>query len=356
MKIRARHFRTGRSVWFDAQARKPNLSSLVFGPGFIDLQCNGFAGVDFNHPSTTAQQVATTVSALRRSGCTQFLPTIITHSPDRIEHLLRILVAARALDPAVRRAVPGFHLEGPFISPEDGARGAHPREHVRPVERVLWRRWQRAAEGGIRLVTLAPEARGAIPFIRQLHAEKVTVALGHTLATRSQIAAAANAGAQLATHLGNGCPQQIHRHHNPVFAQLADDRLAASFIADGVHLPPDVLRTFFRAKGAARAILVTDAMAAAGAPAGRYTLGDLVLEVGRDRIVRQPGQPHFAGSGLAMNDAVATLMRDADATLAQAWSAASTNPRRLLGLAPTREIVIAAPGAARLEVVAVVER
>lgn len=355
MKIRARHFRTRRIVEFEV-AHAATGGALVFGPGFFDLQCNGFAGVDFNHPATTAEQVGAAIRALRRSGCTRVLPTIITHAPDRIEHLLRTLVAAHALDPAVRRAVPGFHLEGPFISPEDGARGAHPREHVRPVERALWRRWQRAAEGGIRLVTLAPEARGAIPFIRQLRAEKVCVALGHTLATRAQIAAAADAGAQLATHLGNGCPQQIHRHHNPIFAQLADDRLAASLIADGVHLPPDVLRTFFRAKGAARIILITDAMAAAGAPAGRYTFGDLVLEVGRDRIVRQPGQPNFAGSAIAMNDAIATLMRDAGATLAQAWAAASTNPQRLLGLAPSRDVVIAAPGTARLQIVAVVER
>ena len=354
MKIRARHFRTGRVAAFDLPGVPSGSTSLHFGPGFFDLQCNGFAGVDFNHPDVTPEQIGSAIHALRRTGCTQLLPTIITHSPDRIEHLLRVLATARATDPEVRRAVPGFHLEGPFISHEDGARGAHPRKHTRPVERALWQRWQRAAEGRIRLVTLAPEVRGAIPFIRQLCAENVIVALGHTLASREQITAAVDAGARLATHLGNGCPQQLHRHHNPVFAQLADDRLAASLIADGVHLPADVLRTFFRAKGATRTILITDAMAAAGAPPGRYTLSDLVLEVGRDRIVRHPGQPNFAGSALAMNDAIATLMRDAGATLAQAWAAASTIPRRLLGVSPTRDVIIAAPESSRLRIVAVV--
>jgi N-acetylglucosamine-6-phosphate deacetylase len=353
VKLRARHFRTGATKTFVVEGATVT-GDLVFGPGFFDLQCNGFAGVDFNHPGTTAEQVATAIGALRRHGCTQVLPTVITHSPERLEHLLRTLVAARRLDPRVRRAVPGFHLEGPFLSAEEGARGAHPREHIRSVERTLWRRLQRAAEGGIRLVTLAPEVRGAIAFIRQLRAEGVRVAVGHTLATREQIAIAVEAGAQLATHLGNGCPQQLHRHRNPIFAQLGDDRLAASVIADGVHLPAELLRIFFRAKGAERTILVSDAMAAAGSAPGRYTLGDLTLAVGRDRVVRQPGQPNFAGSALTMNEAVANLMEYAGATLAQSWTAAAANPRKLLGIASTREVIVAAPGGGRLEIVAAV--
>ena len=145
MKIRARHFRTGRVAAFDLPGVPRGSTSLHFGSGFFDLQCNGFAGVDFNHPDVTPEQIGSAIHALRRTGCTQLLPTIITHSPDRIEHLLRVLATARATDPEVRHAVPGFHLEGPFISHEDGARGAHPREHTRPVERALWRRWQRAS-------------------------------------------------------------------------------------------------------------------------------------------------------------------------------------------------------------------
>jgi N-acetylglucosamine-6-phosphate deacetylase len=326
----AAHFRTGRASEFVFESERlvsrrteTGKANAVFGPGFFDLQCNGYAGVDFNHPTTTPEQVVEAIRAMWRHGCTEVLPTIITAQPERLEHLLRTLVAALRLDPDVRRAVPGFHLEGPFISPEDGARGAHPLHAVRPVSVALWRRLQRAAEGMIRLVTVAPEVRGAADFIRRLRGEGVVPAIGHTLATSAQIRAAADAGALLSTHLGNGCPEMLHRHRNPVFAQLGEDRLAASLITDGVHLPPEVVRTFFRAKGAQRTVLVTDAMAAAGAPPGRYTIGDLALEVGEDRIARQPGKPNFAGSAATMDRAVVGFARMTGAGLAQAWDAAS---------------------------------
>jgi len=349
VKLLASHYRTARKVAVDRREKALRSNGtipapLICGPGFFDLQCNGFAGVDFNHPETTPDRLATALSALPRTGVTQVLPTIITADPERLETLLRNLVAARALDPQVARAVPGFHLEGPWISPHDGARGAHPRAHVLPLDRALWRRLQRAAGGLIRLVTLAPEVRGAIPFIRQLRAEGVLPAIGHTLATAAQISAAADAGALLSTHLGNGCPQMLHRHHNPIYPQLADDRLTVSLIADGVHLPSEVLRAFSRAKGITRTVLVTDAMAAAGAPPGRFTLGDLTLEVGRDRIVRQPGEQQFAGSALTMDAAVETLVRATGAPLADAWDAAARNPRRLFALATRQQFPAQAAG------------
>lgn len=346
MKLRARHYRTGRVVECEVQNRpSPNANArLICGPGFCDLQCNGFAGVDFNHPETTPEQIATAITALPGTGVTQLLPTVITAAPDRLEHLLRTVVEALDLDRTIRAAVPGIHLEGPWISAEDGARGAHPAEHVRAIDRRLWRRLQRAAAGQIRMVTLAPELRAAPAFIRQLRGEGVLPALGHTLANDREIAAAVEAGAMLSTHLGNGCPQMLHRHWNPIYAQLAEDRLAASLIADGLHLPPAVLQTFFRTKGAARTVLVTDAMAAAGAPPGRYTLGDLVLEVGKNRVVREPGKPHFAGSALTMDRAVATLVQAAHAPLAEAWDAASIRPRKLIEMATGKRIPPRAAG------------
>lgn len=336
-RLRAAHYRTGE-VWaftfrgdrLVERARARGEAELIFGPGFCDLQCNGFAGVDFNHPQTVPEAIAGAVRAMWRHGCTLVLPTIVTQHPERLEMLFRKLVAAVADDPETRRSVPGFHLEGPFISPEDGARGAHLLDAVRPPDVKLWRRVQRAAEGGIRLVTLAPELPGALPLLRLLRREAVLPAVGHTMSDAAQIRRAADAGALLSTHLGNGCPQQMHRHENPVFAQLGEDRLAASVIADGIHLPSDVVRTIARTKGAARTVLVTDAMAAAGAPPGRYTLSDLVLEVGRDHVVRQPGAPNFAGSALTMECAVANYAAMAGTTLADAWDAASTLPRALL--------------------------
>jgi N-acetylglucosamine-6-phosphate deacetylase len=303
-------------------------ATAVFGPGFVDMQCNGYAGVDFNRRETEPIVIAEAIRAMWEHGCTEVLPTFITAAPDALDEYLNDVHKALEGDVETARSVPGFHLEGPFISPEDGARGAHPPKHVRPVDAKLWRRWQKAAGGRIRLVTIAPEVRGAIPFIRKLREEKVLPAIGHTLADAACVASATEAGAMMSTHLGNGCPQNMHRHQNPIFAQLGEDRLLASFIADGIHLPPEVLRALWRAKGGG--ILVTDAMAAAGAPPGRYSIGELELEVGADRIVRQPGSPNFAGSALTMNEAVANLVRFAHIPLADAWDAASLVPWALL--------------------------
>ncbi len=305
-------------------------AEAVFGPGFCDLQCNGFAGVDFNRSESEPEAIASALRALWEYGCTEVLPTVITAAPERMEECLRDLVRACALDAEVARSVPGFHLEGPFISAEEGARGAHPRGHVKAVDRRLWRRLQRAAEGRIRLVTLAPEQRGAMAFISQLRAENVLPALGHTMADAATIHAAVEAGALMSTHLGNGCPQMLHRHRNPIFAQLGTDALVASFIADGAHLPPEVLRAMWRAKGPGRGVLVSDAMAAAAAPPGIYSIGELEMEVGADRIVRQPGSANLAGSALTMPEAIAGLVRMAGVPLADAWEAASVRPWELL--------------------------
>ena len=305
-------------------------TDIIFGPGLLDLQCNGYAGIDFNHPDTTAEQMAAAIRAMWRDGCAHVLPTLITAAPERLTMLFRKLVAALESDPEVAASVPGFHLEGPFISPQDGARGAHPLAHVRGVSRKLWRAWQRAADGRIALVTVAPEAGGAIAFIRQLRAEKVLPALGHTMADAATISRACEAGALMTTHLGNGCPQLMHRHKNPVLAQLAEDRLAASIIPDGAHLPPEIVRLYRHVKGPERTVLVTDAMAAAGAPGGRYTIGDLVIEIGRDRIARQPGSPNLAGAAITMREAVERYIAMTGVPLAEAWDAASARAWQLL--------------------------
>jgi N-acetylglucosamine-6-phosphate deacetylase len=305
-------------------------AQAVFGPGFCDLQCNGHAGVDFNREDAGLSDIAAAVRAMWRNGCTFVLPTLITASKERLCGLFARLVATMRTHPEVAESVPGFHLEGPFISPVEGARGAHPLAHVSPVNGKLWRECQRAAGGRIKLLTVAPEVKGAIPFIRQMRKESVLPALGHTLADAATVAQACDAGAMMTTHLGNGCPQMMHRHRNPIFAQLGEDRLAASVIADGVHLPADVLKLFCGVKGPSRTVLVTDAMAAAGAPSGRYTIGDLDIEVGDDRVVRQPGSPNLAGSALTMDRGVAGLVTMAGFTLAEAWAAASTVPWSLL--------------------------
>ena len=331
----AAHYRTGEVHEFRLErgrvasmGRVRKRATAVFGPGFVDLQCNGYAGVDFNRRETEPIVIAEAIKAMWEHGCTTVLPTFITASAEALDEYLSDTVKALAADAEAARSVPCFHLEGPFISPEDGARGAHPQAHVRPVETKFWRRMQKAASGRIGLLTLAPEVRGAVPFIAWLRQQKVLPAIGHTMADAACVARAADAGAMMSTHLGNGCPQTMNRHLNPIFAQLGEDRLLASFIADGLHLPPEVLRALWRAKGGG--VLVTDAMAAAGAPPGRYSIGDLELEVGRDRVVRQPGSQNFAGSALTMCEAVANLVRFARVPLADAWDAASLIPWALL--------------------------
>ena len=336
MKIVAAHYRTGESWEFCLSGRRVvsrkrvrEKTASLFGPGFVDLQCNGYKGVDFNHPDDTSEVCAEAVRAMWETGVAHVLPTLITASKAWFRENIAQLNGALALDPDVRRSVPGYHLEGPFISAVDGARGAHPLEDVVPISAKLWNELQRIAEGRIKLVTLAPELRGACAFIARLRAENVLPALGHTLATHAQIVAACDAGAMMTTHLGNGCPQTMHRHNNPIFAQLGEPRLAASLIADGAHLPPEVLRTFAAALGP-RAVLVTDAMSAAGAPQGRYSIGKLIIEVGADGVVRQPGSPNLAGSALTMDRAVLNYSTLANVPLADAWDAASLRPWALL--------------------------
>jgi N-acetylglucosamine-6-phosphate deacetylase len=239
---------------------------------------------------------------------------------------------SRALDddPRLGRAVPGLHVEGPFISAEDGPRGAHPLEHVRDPDWDEFRAFQEAAGGRIRIVTLAPERPGALPFIERLAESGVVVALGHTAAEPETIGDAVLAGARLSTHLGNGAHAQLRRHPNYIWEQLADDRLFASVIADGHHLPPAVLKCFARVKGPERLALVSDAVSLGGLPPGRYAEGrHEVLPSGRVVVA---GTPYLAGAGHLQDTCVANALRQTDLTLAQVIRCASAVPARLLGL------------------------
>jgi N-acetylglucosamine-6-phosphate deacetylase len=237
-------------------------------------------------------------------------------------------------------------MEGPYISPEDGPRGAHAREHVRAPTLDDFRRRQDAAEGRIRLVTLAPEASGAIPVIEHLAASGVRVAIGHTDASGAQIREAVRAGATLSTHLGNGCAQLLPRHPNVIWEQLGEDGLLASLIVDGHHLPPLTVRSMIRAKTPARTILVTDAMAAAGMPPGVYTLGGQRVELDAQGRVAAPGAPNLAGSSLTMPVAIGNTVRFAALPLEEVVPMATTRPAQYVGLEPRGRVVARWDGAA----------
>lgn len=335
-RLTARHYRTRRTFSFlfedgKLQEKRPSEehASLIFGPGFCDIQCNGFAGVDFNSAQVDAEDCAQALSRLKETGCTVVLPTLITAEEPSLARGFKQL---RKLPPRLSDGthIPGFHLEGPFISPADGARGAHPLAAVRKPDLSLWRRLQDAASGRIRMVTLAPETQGAVEFISLLRKENVIPALGHCMASEDEVKNAASAGALLSTHIGNGCPASMDRHRNPVLAQLAEDRLGASYIPDGIHLPPAAFQTFWRGKQGGPRILTTDCMSAAWAPPGIYTIGGITTEVAGDGVVRLPGTAAFAGSALTMNRAVPLAARLAQMPLSEAWDAASIVPLKLL--------------------------
>lgn len=301
-------------------------------PGFIELQLNGYKGIDFNNPATTPEQIREAILEVRKTGVTTLCPTVITGSAAHIEGCLANIVRAIELYPEVARAVIGLHVEGPYISPEDGPRGAHPRDDVRPPDWAEFERWQRLSGNRIRILTLSPEWPGANEFISRVAATGVIVAIGHTAASPEQIAAAAAAGARMSTHLGNGSHAKIDRHQNYIWAQLSNDSLWASFIVDGHHLPPSVVKCMIRAKTIEQSIIVTDAIAAAGLPPGRHHLGNVEVEVLESRRVNLPGTPYLAGSVIDMNDSVGKAVAYAGITLNDAVRMATANPARLLGL------------------------
>lgn len=318
----------GRTIHSADALIGPATDLPLLAPGFIDLQVNGFAGVDYNSPSTPHEEIAHSIRVLFSTGVTRFFPTVITGDPSEMLGALRNLARAReSLKEGA--AMEGFHVEGPHISPEDGPRGAHPRQWVRPPDLEEFKRWQEAAEGAVRLVTLSPEWPEAPRYIEALVDRGVVVAIGHTKATAAQIEEAVRAGATMSTHLGNGAHAVLQRHPNYIWDQLAEDRLAASFIADGIHLPASFLKVAIRAKGPERTILVTDAVMPAGCAPGRFRIGGVEIELHPDQRVTLAGQDRLAGSALRMDRGIENLMRLAGLTLPQALATATRNPARI---------------------------
>ena len=297
-------------------------------PGFIDLQVNGFAGVDYNSPAASLDQIDGSLRALFSTGVTRVFPTIITAAPEQMLAALGNLARAREALP-LGGAMEAFHVEGPHISPEDGPRGAHPAQWVRPPDLDEYRRWQDAAHGNVRLVTLAPEWPEAPRYIEHLVRDGVVASIGHTAATREQIEDAVRAGATLSTHLGNAAHATLPRHRNYLWEQLAEDHLAASFIVDDFHLPDAFLRVALRAKGIERSILITDAVAPALSDPGPYRLGDVEVELLAGGRVVLRGGARLAGSSLRMDDAIANAIRRAGVHLRDAVTMATINPARV---------------------------
>jgi N-acetylglucosamine-6-phosphate deacetylase len=354
--IRARHYATGEridvvcaagllaAVGPAATGGEPaaDLEADWVAPALFDLQINGCDGRSFNSPRLTSDDVAHAVRVCRRHGIAGLCPTLVTNSHEALAHGFRTLATACDSDPEIARAVPCLHLEGPYINSEDGPRGAHPRQHVRPPDWDEFRRLQAAAGGRIRLVTLAPEHEGALAFIEKAVAAGIVLALGHTAADGPRIRDAVRAGARLSTHLGNGSHAVLPRHDNYLWEQLACDDLWASVIADGHHLPPAILRCILRVKTPARAILTCDASSLAGLPPGRYGEWGQEFEVLPTGRVVVSGTPYLAGSGAFTDTCVAHAVAAGGVSLAEAADMAGARPRQLLGLEP-RPLAVGAP-------------
>ncbi|HEX3727340.1 MAG TPA: amidohydrolase family protein [Pirellulales bacterium] len=346
-QVEGRHYRTRRPVRVeivDGQiaavheldsppAESGKLPWLA--PAFIDVQTNGYGGQEFSSAELTPQGVLDIARHYPRFGVARFCPTVTTASSETIVHAMRTIVEACRRDPALDYAVAGIHLEGPYISPHDGPRGAHPVEHCRAPNWDEFVRFQEAADGRIRLITLSPEYPEAIAFIERAVASGVVVALGHANIDSAQIRAAVNAGASLSTHLGNGAHRLLRRHPNYLWDQLAEDRLMASLIVDGHHLPEEVVRTFVRAKTPQRCLLISDLSGMAGLPPGRYETGLCDLEILDDGRLVIAGQDQLlAGASRGIHVGVANVMHFAGLDLAAAIDMASQQPAQLLGLPP----------------------
>jgi N-acetylglucosamine-6-phosphate deacetylase len=353
MLIRARHYATGQCIDIvcdrqtihavhESSQDQPDMEAGWVAPALFDLQINGCEGRGFSSDRLTMDDVRLIVSTCRRHGIGGLCPTLVTNSFAALHHGLTILCRAREQDQDIARALPAFHLEGPYISKEDGPRGAHPRQHVRPPDWDEFRRLQEAAGGLIRLVTLAPEQPGALGFIERLVAAGVVVALGHTAATGEQIRAAVKAGARLSTHLGNGCHAVLPRHDNYIWEQLDIDELCASLICDGHHLPSAVFRCMLRIKTPARTILTCDASTLAGLPPAQYHEWGQDLEVRPEGKIVVSGTSYLAGSAVFTDACVGNAIRLAGISLGEAIDMASTRPRELLAL-PVGRLEAGAP-------------
>jgi N-acetylglucosamine-6-phosphate deacetylase len=306
-------------------------------PGMFDLQINGHGGVWFSKSDLTADDVVKTIEPHFKFGITRLFPTLITASHEALKAGFTAIREACEQHAWVNDVVPGCHLEGPFISKEDGPRGAHPLKQVRAATSSEFEILQEASGGRIRLVTIAPECEGAIEFIKQAVADGLTIAIGHTGASPDQVKAAVDAGARLSTHLGNGAHGQIRRHPNYIWEQLGDSRLMPSIITDGHHLPPSVIRSIIQTKGKANVVITCDAAGLAGCPPGRYTLDSGEVEILENGCIVIAGQDQLlAGSSLETDSCVTHAMQVAGLSLSEAFDMAGRNPCRLLGLEEVR--------------------
>jgi N-acetylglucosamine-6-phosphate deacetylase len=339
--IEALHYETNRPVRVEimdglitdiSEISGSSLKSAYYiAPGLIDNQINGYKGVDFSDPDLTTKKMKSAVDAILRDGVTSFIPTIITGRHEILLKCFRNLAEAMK-DEDIRYSVPGFHLEGPYISPEEGFYGCHPAEFIRKPSWQEFEQYLEAAGGNIRLVTLSPEIEGSIQFIDMCVRNNVIVAVGHTNASAEQINRAVGHGARLSTHLGNGCANLIDRHRNPLWPQLANDLLKTSIIADGHHLLPEEIQVFYKVKGPDNIIITSDVTHLMGMIPGKYNFLGSEVVLTDEGLIQNPVLNCLAGASLPLITGVGNVMRFTGCTLGEAVNMASGNVTRIYNL------------------------
>jgi N-acetylglucosamine-6-phosphate deacetylase len=312
---------------------------IYIGPGLIDIQVNGYVGNNFTGEMLTVQKIKNVVQDLVKVGVTSFLPTLITTSRERLLENFSVLNESLN-DPFINQSIPGFHLEGPYINPVDGYRGAHNKEWVKSPDWGEFEEIDKIAGGKILLISLAPELKGALNFIQKAHQAGKVVALAHHNASAEVVRKAADAGASLCTHLGNGIADLLHRRDNPFWSQLAEDRLRISIIVDSFHLSPEEVKVFYRVKGSENIILVSDMTDLAGLPPGKYFWDNKNVVLSPEGVIRFPEQNVLAGAALPLVYDLGNMISFTNCSLKEGFDMASLNPAKLLDLNYGGELVV----------------
>jgi N-acetylglucosamine-6-phosphate deacetylase len=320
--------------WLDSVWQTHTDSTIYLSPGWVDLQVNGFGGINLSSANLKADQVVSVSNQLMQNGVTRWCPTIISSSYERTKLCIEEIVKATKMDAQTNTAIIGLHLEGPYISPQEGFRGAHTEKFIRTPNWHEFMAWQSAAEGLIRMITLDPAAEGSISFIERVVEQGLVVGIGHSEASPERIKSAIAAGATFATHLGNGIPAQIHRHNNQIWTLLADEGIIAGVIFDGFHLPLDVMRVFYKVKGQDKLVLTSDSTEFANMPPGIYdtTIGGKVQLHDNGRLTIYGSDDYLAGSSFSLKNCIETSIRLLEKPIDKILKLAYLTPANLMGV------------------------
>lgn len=344
-RLEGLHYQTGKPVLVEVQNERivsiqsidklsDEKNQVYIAPGLIDNQVNGFAGVSFNYTSGELNKdgIRKITRELWKKGVTTYFPTLTSNSSEVMTAILKTL-ANEQNDDYLHGSIPGYHLEGPYLSPEDGFRGAHPLKYVRKPDWNEFIKFYEASGKKILTITVAPELEGAMDFIRKCTRLGIVVALGHHNAPENIVSEAVFNGAKTCTHLGNGCANMINRHENPLWPQLANNQLMISIICDGFHLRDEEIATFYKVKGPEKTIITSDVTKFATLPPGQYINEDgETVELTSQGMLRYPAQNVLFGSVLPVSRGVVHIMDVTGCTLGEAIQMASTNPAELYQL------------------------